>query len=124
IQNNTVNNSNITIENNPNDMVAKLKQLVAEGKVDQAINLIKIIQAYQKAHSAQKLAEVTLNNTTSAPLPPPPAPTNNTTSATSTLPLHQTSENQTKSGHDTEHNGHGKKHDEGTTSDKNQHNRN
>ncbi|HKU33744.1 MAG TPA: hypothetical protein VJR22_07860, partial [Candidatus Nitrosotalea sp.] len=47
IQNNTVNNSNITIENNPNDMVAKLKQLVAEGKVDQAINLIKIIQAYQ-----------------------------------------------------------------------------
>ena len=124
IQNHTVNNSDITMENNPNDMVAKLKQLVAEGKVDQAINLIKIIQAYQKAHSAQKLAEVTspTNNTVSAPLPPPPAPTNNTVSAP--LSSHQTQENQTSSGHDGEHNNHIRKHNEDTTPSKKRHNEN
>ncbi|HJT47721.1 MAG TPA: hypothetical protein VJ729_06025 [Nitrososphaeraceae archaeon] len=124
IQNHTVNNSDITMENNPNDMVAKLKQLVAEGKVDQAINLIKIIQAYQKAHSAQ-LAEVTAptNTTVSTPLPPPPAPTN-TTVSTPSLPQHQTQENQTSSGHGGEHNNHTKKHNEDTTRSKKQHNEN
>ena len=124
IQNQTVNNSDITMENNPNDMVAKLKQLVAEGKVDQAINLIKIIQAYQKAHSAQKLAEVAAptNNTVSAPLPPPPAPTNNTVSAP--LPPHQTPENQTSSWHGEGHDNHIRKHSEDTTPGKKRHNGN
>ncbi|MDE1862581.1 MAG: hypothetical protein KGI33_06690 [Thaumarchaeota archaeon] len=55
------NNSNSAIYNNPREMVDKLKQLVAEGKVDEAISLIKAIQEYQRAslanQSAERLAE-------------------------------------------------------------------
>lgn len=50
-----VNGSNFTMASNPRDMVAELKTLVAQGKVDQAINLIKIIQAYQKAKERKSL---------------------------------------------------------------------
>lgn len=52
------NNSNITTESNPEDMVAELKQLVSEGKMDQAINLIKIIQSYQKSQLTEKSIEM------------------------------------------------------------------
>ena len=69
------NNSNITTENNPKDMVAKLKQLVSEGKVDQAINLIKIIQAYQKAQSTQKSVEMSSPANSTVSNTPPPIPT-------------------------------------------------
>src|SRR5579883_1214773 len=51
-------NSNITMSKNPQEMVAQLKKLVAEGKVDQAIALIKMIQAYQHEQLAQKAAEL------------------------------------------------------------------
>jgi len=73
------NNSNITTEsNNPKDMVAELKQLVSEGKVDQAINLIKIIQAYQKAQSVGKSVET--SPPTNSTIPNTPSPPTNTTS--------------------------------------------
>ncbi|NHI04146.1 hypothetical protein DYY67_1521 [Candidatus Nitrosotalea sp. TS] len=76
------NSYSITVGSNPKDMVAELKQLVSEGKVDQAINLIKIIQAYQKAQSAEKPMEASspTNSTTPIPIPPPvpSSPTNST----------------------------------------------
>ncbi|MDE1763988.1 MAG: hypothetical protein KGH88_07055 [Thaumarchaeota archaeon] len=82
-----VNNSNIVMEHNPKDMVAELKRLVAEGKVDQAINLIKIIQAYQRAQSTEKATAIStpVNTTSIPPAPPtppslPPSPPVNTTS--------------------------------------------
>ncbi|MGB9003190.1 MAG: hypothetical protein WCC52_05230 [Nitrosotalea sp.] len=74
------NNSNITTESNPKDMVAELKQLVSEGKIDQAINLIKIIQAYQKSQSTEKSAEMSPPTNSTVPTPPPaPASSTNTT---------------------------------------------
>jgi len=42
------NNTNVTQEENPQQMVAKLRQLVSEGKVDEAIKVIKSIESYQK----------------------------------------------------------------------------
>lgn len=74
------NNSNITSGSNPKDMVTELKQLVSEGKVDQAINLIKIIQAYQKAQSIEKSAETSPPLHSTVPNIPPTPPTNVTTS--------------------------------------------
>ncbi len=126
------NNSNITVENNPKDMAAELNQLVSEGKVDQAINLIKIIQAYQKAQLMEKSVEISPPvNTTSTSPPTPTSPPVNTTSTsppvnttstsppvntTSTSPPVNTTStsppnsNQTAlSGHGTEHNNHGKR---------------
>ncbi|MGI0046709.1 MAG: hypothetical protein ACREBB_05925 [Nitrosotalea sp.] len=99
------NNSNITVENNPKDMAAELNQLVSEGKVDQAINLIKIIQAYQKAQLMEKSVEISppVNTTSTSP----PTPTSPPVNTTSTSPPNS---NQTAlSGHGTEHNNHGKR---------------
>ena len=48
----------ITMGKNPQEMVSELKKLVAEGKVDQAIILIKMIQAYQHEQLAQKASEI------------------------------------------------------------------
>jgi hypothetical protein len=74
------NNSNITTASNPKDMVAELKQLVSEGKVDQAINLIKIIQAYQKAQLTEKSAEISPPTNSTVPnTPPTPSPPTNST---------------------------------------------
>ena len=69
------NNSNITAENNPKDMVTELKQLVSEGKVDQAINLIKIIQDYQKAQLTEKSVEISSHTNSTVHNTPPPIPT-------------------------------------------------
>ncbi|MGC1709124.1 MAG: hypothetical protein WA799_04900, partial [Nitrosotalea sp.] len=94
------NNSNITTKSNPRDMVAELKQLVSEGKVDQAINLIKIIQAYQKAQLTEKSAEMsspanftvpitpqpTLSTNPIVPNTPPSTPTSPTSPTNSTVP--------------------------------------
>src|SRR5579883_472826 len=66
-------NSNITMSKNPQEMVAQLKKLVAEGKVDQAIALIKMIQAYQHEQLAQKAAELSAEHENS-PSQPPQAP--------------------------------------------------
>ena len=70
----TTNSSNITVPNNPKDMVAELKQLVSEGKVGQAINLIKIIQAYQKSQSVEKSVEISPPTNSTLPTPPVPIP--------------------------------------------------
>ncbi|MFZ0184339.1 MAG: hypothetical protein WBV92_02360 [Nitrosotalea sp.] len=40
--------SNFTIYENPKDMVTKLKKLTAEGKVDEALEMIKSFESYQK----------------------------------------------------------------------------
>jgi hypothetical protein len=40
--------SNFTIYENPKDVVTKLKKLSAEGKVDEALKMIKSFEAYQK----------------------------------------------------------------------------
>ncbi len=90
-------NSNITTENNPRDMVAELKKLVSEGKVDQAINLIKIIQAYQKAQSTEKSVEMSSPTNSTVPNTPPLTPTSPTSPT-----------NITASGQNTGHNDHKK----------------
>ena len=125
-----VNGSNATMATNPQDMVAELKTLVAQGKVDQAINLIKIIQAYQKTKLAEKTVVASIpptNNilpstpSTNATLPAPPTPqsppTNDTLSTQSTpppvnntLPAPQSHSNQTIA-QESKNNDHGKKHD-------------
>ncbi len=69
------NNFNITTESNPKDMVTELKQLVSEGKVDQAINLIKIIQAYQKAQLTEKPAGIPSHTNSTVHNTPSPIPT-------------------------------------------------
>ena len=94
------NNSNTTSGSNPKDMVAELKQLVSEGKVDQAINLIKIIQAYQKAQLIEKSAETTPPTNSTVPNTPP----------TPTLPTPPT--NITTSGQGAGHNDHKRTHNE------------
>src|SRR5579885_533442 len=135
----TVNNSNITINSSPQDMVAELKHLVAEGKVDQAINLIKIIQTYQKAKLAERVAEVSTppseNTTVSTPTPPTPPsenttvstptpptpPSENTTVSTPTPPTHQ-NYNVTQE-HDSKNNDHEKNHQNTKKSEKEKHGR-
>ena len=110
----SINNSNITLSGNPQDMVAELKNLVAEGKVDQAINLIKIIQAYQKTKLTEKTTEV------STPTPPTPPPANTTVST----PTHQSHQNQTTTHEqNTKNNDHGNKHTD-TKSEKGKHGKN
>ncbi len=109
------NNSNMTIESNPKEMITELKQLVAEGKVDQAINLIKIIQAYEKAHSAENSEMSTVNNTQSTPQSTPPTVNNTQSTPQSTPPTvnntqstPQSPTNQTSSGDEMKHTYQGK----------------
>ncbi len=42
------NNTNVVQNENPQEMVAKLRKLISEGKVDEAIKVIKALEAYQK----------------------------------------------------------------------------
>ena len=42
------NNTNVTQEENPQQLLAKLRKLMSEGKVDEAINVIKSLESYQK----------------------------------------------------------------------------
>ena len=42
------NNTNVTQEENPQQMVAKIRKLMSEGKVDEAISVIKSLESYQK----------------------------------------------------------------------------
>jgi hypothetical protein len=42
------NNTNTTQQENPQEMLAKLRKLISEGKVDEAIKVIKSLEAYQK----------------------------------------------------------------------------
>jgi len=42
------NNTNTTQQENPQEMLAKLRVLISEGKVDEAIKVIKSLEAYQK----------------------------------------------------------------------------
>ncbi len=90
------NNSNITTENNPGDMVAELKKLVSEGKIDQAINLIKIIQAYQKAQLTEKSVEMSSPTNSTVPNTPPHTPISPTSSTNITAPEQDTGHNDHK----------------------------
>jgi len=42
------NNTNVTQEETPQQMVAKIRKFMSEGKVDEAINVIKSLESYQK----------------------------------------------------------------------------
>lgn len=109
------NNSNVTVTSNPKDMVAELKQLVSEGKVDQAINLIKKIQAYQKAQLAEKSIVVYQSTNSTVPNTTPPIPPKPTPPLPPSLTLHA---NTTALEQNTGHNDHGKIHDEHTKPEK------
>ena len=98
----------ITMGKNPQEMVSELKKLVAEGKVDQAIILIKMIQAYQHEQLAQKASEISAEHNqtkenqqhapglvqtivppvqnTTAPAPQNPAGNNTAPNQNSTIP--------------------------------------
>jgi len=76
------NNTNATQEN-PQEMVSKLRKLISEGKVDEAINVIKSLEAYQKenikinegsAQSSDKTSGNVSNNATEVNNPPPTNP--------------------------------------------------
>src|SRR2546426_11073036 len=78
------NNTNATQEN-PQEMVSKLRKLVSEGKVDEAINVIKSLEAYQKiktnggpGQSSDKTSGNVSNNITEANNPPANPSTNET----------------------------------------------
>ena len=80
------NNTNATQEN-PQEMVSKLRKLVSEGKVDEAINVIKSLEAYQKektnegpAQSSDKTSGNVTNNATevNSPVTNPSTITNET----------------------------------------------
>jgi hypothetical protein len=87
---------NVPVQQNPEEMVAKLKKLVSEGKVDEALKVIKILEAYQKEkvrtveHERQQssptgqpnTAENTTNNIPPPPIPPPTVPTQQSTNTT------------------------------------------
>ncbi len=48
------NNTNATQEVNPQELVAKLRKLVSEGQVDEAIQVIKSLESYQKERTQTK----------------------------------------------------------------------
>ena len=80
------NNTNVTQEENPQQMVAKLRKLMSEGKVDEAINVIKSLESYQKEKiKAAETNPITTNSSTT---------TNQTiTNSTTTKPTNETASN-------------------------------
>ena len=80
---------NVTMDNNPKEMVAQLKKLVEQGKVEQAINLIKIIQAYQRENLAARESEISSQHAPVNTTIPTPQPQNNPPPPSS-LPLNTT----------------------------------
>ena len=87
------NNVNPVVGQNPEEMLAELKILVSEGKVDEALKIIKMIEAYQNGklkmpekmeqlQSSTTAPNVTENSNSSTttthqpPNSPPPQPTN------------------------------------------------
>jgi len=88
------NNASIVNTQNPEEMLAELKKLVSEGKVNEALKMIKIIEAYQNEKlsnsegtehpSYANVPKVTenVNNGSTATNPPPSPPPENTTVST------------------------------------------
>ena len=84
-------NVNPVVGQNPEEMLAELKKLVSEGKVNEALKVIKMIEAYQNeklrmsekmgqlqsSTTAPNVAENSNTSTTTTPQPPisPPQPT-------------------------------------------------
>ncbi|MDE1724403.1 MAG: hypothetical protein KGH76_00715 [Thaumarchaeota archaeon] len=69
----TTNNNQTSTPENPNEMIAKLRKLVAEGNVDEALKIIKSLDKYQNdttqnnENTEQKYQNITvLNNTNSS----------------------------------------------------------
>jgi hypothetical protein len=99
------NYSNTVIAQNPEEMIAALKKLVSEGKVDEALQVIKMLQAYQQekqsaveqggqqsqAPTIPNVAENTTNNTSTTV--PSPVPINPPTIQSSTIPTNTTRHN-------------------------------
>src|SRR5947209_4636468 len=86
------NNTNATQEN-PQEMVSKLRKLISEGKVDEAIKVIKSLEAYQKENikinegstqSSDKTSGNVSNNTKEVNNRPPANPSTNETITNST----------------------------------------
>ena len=79
-------NTNVTQEENPQQMVAKLRKLMSEGKVDEAISVIKSLESYQKERiKATETNPITTNSSTAA---------NQTiTNSTTTKPTNETAIN-------------------------------
>ena len=81
-------NSNLTSIENPGEMIAKLRKLVSEGNVDEALKVIKSLDAYQKGTLAnnenqtesQSQTSVDIqNNTETSSITPSQNPSNVTT---------------------------------------------
>ncbi|MGI0069512.1 MAG: hypothetical protein ACREAN_04560, partial [Nitrosopumilaceae archaeon] len=94
------NNVNVAIGQNPEEMLAELKKLVSEGKVNEALKVIKMIEQYQneKSRMSEKMEQLSSttnnpslaensNNTFTPPISPPPIQppvTENTTGTNAT----------------------------------------
>ncbi|OLD21953.1 MAG: hypothetical protein AUG16_03930 [Thaumarchaeota archaeon 13_1_20CM_2_39_20] len=88
----SIQNSTNATQENPQEMVSKLRKLVSEGKVDEAINVIKSLEAYQKEktngglrQSSDKTSGNVSNNITEANNPPANPSTNETITNSSTI---------------------------------------
>ena len=116
-QNVTALNSNVTVSTtgsnqtsveNPGEMVAKLRKLVAEGNVDEALKVIKSLDAYQKkteknndnqVESQSQTSDNTQNNTETNPVPST-NPSNVTTTGNINTDSSSNDENSTQSHND------------------------
>ena len=85
--------SNQTSVENPGELVAKLRKLVAEGNVDEALKVIKSLDAYQKEteknndsqiESQSQTSDNTQNNTETNPVPSTNPPITNQSNVTTT----------------------------------------
>src|SRR5690348_238234 len=100
--------SNQTSIENPGEMVAKLRKLVAEGNVDEALKIIKSLDAYQKkteknndnqVESQSQTSDNTQNNTETNPVPST-NPSNVTTTGNINTDSSSNDENSTQSHND------------------------
>ena len=64
-------NSNLTVAETPKDMIAKLRKLVSEGNVDEALQVIKALRSYQNESPPTNPSNTTILN-------PPTNPSNTT----------------------------------------------
>jgi len=85
--------SNLTSEENPREMIAKLRKLVSEGNVDEALKVIKSLKAYQKEKLKTNESSVQSQSQTSVNIQNNTEPSSNST--TITLPSNVTVANST-----------------------------
>ena len=109
-QNVTILNSNVTVSTtgsnqtsveNPGEMVAKLRKLVAEGNVDEALKIIKSLDAYQKEatknHDNQVESQSQTNANAQNNTETNPVPSTNQSNVTTTGNIKTDSSNHEKS---------------------------